>query len=142
MRNIDNNFVAMGLDFGEKRIGVSVSQLEGKIALPHSIITYKKIEIAFKEISQIISDSKINLIVLGLPLTMRNEIGHKAKEVLEFKNWIEKRINVEIVLEDERLSTKQAKQAISKNSKNKFVDDSSATIILNSFLEKRLISNE
>ena len=46
MRTLENNFVAMGLDFGEKRIGVSVSHLDGKIGLPHSIITYKKVDIA------------------------------------------------------------------------------------------------
>ena len=142
MRTLENNFVAMGLDFGEKRIGVSVSHLEGKIGLPHSIITYKKVDIAFKEISQIIFDNKVNIIVLGIPLTMRNEIGHKAKEVLEFKNLLEMRIDIEVVLEDERLSTKHAKQSTSKNSKNKFVDDSSATIILNSYLERRFNENK
>ena len=72
---------------------------------------------------------------------MKNEIGFKANEVLLFRDSLQKKINIDIELEDERLSTVQALKSINKNSKNKYVDDSSATIILNNYLEK-LRSND
>ena len=133
--NIINNI--LGLDYGERRIGVSFSVLDGKMAIPHSIISYKKIEDALKKLKNIISELKVEMIVLGLPITMKNIRGFKAEEVIRFKDILEEETNLKVILEDERLSTLQAKKAINPNSKNKYVDDASATIILNSFLEKK-----
>ena len=133
--NNTNNI--LGLDYGEKRIGVSISVLNGKMAVPHSIISYKKTEDALDQLKKIILDYKAKMIVLGLPITMKNEKGFKAKEVIKFKEILEVETNLEVILEDERLSTLQAKKAVHPNSKNKYVDDSSAAIILNSFLEKK-----
>ena len=133
--NSTNNI--LGLDYGERRIGVSISVLNGKMAVPHSIISYKKTEDALDQLKKIILDYKAKMIVLGLPITMKNEKGFKAKEVIKFKEILEAETNLEVILEDERLSTLQAKKAVHPNSKNKYVDDSSAAIILNSFLEKK-----
>ena len=126
----------LGLDYGEKRIGVSISRLNKKMAIPHSIIQYRDIEVAFDKIKKIIENNNIKLIVLGIPKTLKNEIGFKAKEVLSFKEKLSKNIKIEVELEDERLSTVQALNSIDRKSKNKYVDDSSATIILNNYLEK------
>tara|TARA_Y100001970_G_scaffold85353_1_gene107702 strand:+ start:35 stop:442 length:408 start_codon:yes stop_codon:yes gene_type:complete len=126
----------LGLDYGEKRIGVSISRLNKKMAIPHSIIQYKDIEVAFDEIKKITEHNNIKLIVLGMPKTLKNEIGFKAKEVLLFKEKLSKNIKIDVEFEDERLSTVQALNSINKKSKNKYVDDSSATIILNNYLEK------
>tara|TARA_B100000902_G_scaffold319878_1_gene312269 strand:+ start:3536 stop:3946 length:411 start_codon:yes stop_codon:yes gene_type:complete len=134
---MDNDFEEiLGLDYGEKRIGVSISKLNKKIAVPHSIISYSDTKSAIDKINEIVYENKINLVVLGIPKTLKNEIGFKAKEVLTFKDLLFKKINIEISLEDERLSTVQALKSINKKSKNKFVDDSSATIILSNYLEK------
>ena len=126
----------LGLDYGEKRIGVSISRLNKKMAIPHSIIQYKDIEVAFDKIKKITENNNIKLIVLGIPKTLKNEIGFKAKEVLSFKEKLSKNIKIDVELEDERLSTVQALNSINRKSKNKYVDDSSATIILNNYLEK------
>ena len=126
----------LGLDYGEKRIGVSISRLNKKMAIPHSIIQYKDIEVAFDKIKKITENNNIKLIVLGIPKTLKNEIGYKAKEVLSFKEKLSKNIKIDVELEDERLSTVQALNSINRKSKNKYVDDSSATIILNNYLEK------
>ena len=126
----------LGLDYGEKRIGVSISRLNKKIAIPHSIIQYRDIEVAFDKIKKITENNNIKLIVLGIPKTLKNEIGFKAKEVLSFKEKLSKNIKIDVELEDERLSTVQALNSIDRKSKNKYVDDSSATIILNNYLEK------
>ena len=134
---MDNDFEEiLGLDYGEKRIGVSISKLNKKIAVPYSIISYSDTKSAIDKINEIVYENKINLVVLGIPKTLKNEIGFKAKEVLTFKDLLFKKINIEISLEDERLSTVQALKSINKKSKNKFVDDSSATIILSNYLEK------
>ena len=126
----------LGLDYGEKRIGVSISRLNKKMAIPHSIIQYKDIEVAFDKIKKITENNNIKLIVLGIPKTLKNEIGFKAKEVLSFKEKLSKNIKIDVELEDERLSTIQALNSVDRKSKNKYVDDSSATIILNNYLEK------
>ena len=126
----------LGLDYGEKRIGVSISRLNKKMAIPHSIIQYRDIEVAFDKIKKITENNNIKLIVLGIPKTLKNEIGFKAKEVLSFKEKLSKNIKIDVELEDERLSTVQALNSIDRKSKNKYVDDSSATIILNNFFEK------
>ena len=131
----------LGIDYGEKRIGISISMLNKKIAVPHSIIEYLNKEDAIDEINEIVAKNKIKLVVLGIPKTLKNEIGFKANEVLLFRDSLQKKINIDIELEDERLSTVQALKSINKNSKNKYVDDSSATIILNNYLEK-LRSND
>ena len=80
----------LGLDYGEKRIGVSISRLNKKMAIPHSIIQYRDIEVAFDKIKKIIENNNIKLIVLGIPKTLKNEIGFKAKEVLSFKEKLSK----------------------------------------------------
>ena len=121
----------LGLDYGEKRIGVSISKLNKKMA-----IHYKDIELAFDEIKKITESNNIKLIVLGIPKTLKNEIGFKAKEVLSFKEKLIENIKIDVEFEDERLSTVQALKSINKKSKNQYVDDSSATIILNNYLEK------
>ena len=126
----------LGLDYGEKRIGVSISRLNKKMAIPHSIIQYRDIETAFDKIKKITENNNIKLIVLGIPKTLKNEIGFKAKEVLSFKEKLSKNIKIDVELEDERLSTVQALNSVDRKSKNKYVDDSSATIILNNYLEK------
>ena len=126
----------LGLDYGDKRIGVSISRLNKKMAIPHSIIQYRDIEVAFDKIKKITENNNIKLIVLGIPKTLKNEIGFKAKEVLSFKEKLSKNIKIDVELEDERLSTVQALNSIDRKSKNKYVDDSSATIILNNYLEK------
>ena len=126
----------LGLDYGEKRIGVSISRLNKKMAIPHSIIQYRDVEVAFDKIKKITENNNIKLIVLGIPKTLKNEIGFKAKEVLSFKEKLSKNIKIDVELEDERLSTVQALNSIDRKSKNKYVDDSSATIILNNYLEK------
>tara|TARA_Y100000816_G_C25802799_1_gene420445 strand:- start:175 stop:582 length:408 start_codon:yes stop_codon:yes gene_type:complete len=131
-----NNEEILGLDYGEKRIGVSISRLNKKMAIPHSIIQYKDIEVAFDEIKKITENNNIKLIVLGIPKTLKNEIGFKAKEVMSFKKKLVENINIDVEFEDERFSTVQALNSINRKSKNQYVDDSSATIILNNYLEK------
>ena len=104
----------LGIDYGEKRIGISISMLNKKIAIPHSIIENTNKEKAIDEINEIVVKNKIKLIVLGLPKTLKNKIGFKAKEVLLFKDSLIEKINIEIDLEDERLSTVQALKSINK----------------------------
>ena len=92
--NNTNNI--LGLDYGERRIGVSISVLNGKMAVPHSIISYKKTEDALDQLKKIILDYKAKMIVLGLPITMKNEKGFKAKEVIKFKEILEAETNFKL----------------------------------------------
>ena len=64
----------LGIDYGEKRIGISISMLNKKIAIPHSIIEYTNKEKAIDEINEIVAKNKIKLIVLGIPKTLKNNL--------------------------------------------------------------------
>ena len=130
----------LGLDYGEKRIGVSISRLNKKMAIPHSIIQYRDIEVAFDKIKKITENNNIKLIVLGIPKTLKNEIGFKAKEVLSFKEKLSKNIKIDVELEDERLSTVAAfnlssQLDISVSKKLKNIDKNSAAFILQGALD-------
>ena len=138
MNPSSTDFKALGIDFGEKRIGIAISHLNGIFGTPHCILEYKNLDEACTKINEIVRNETVDIIVLGLPITMKGEIGFKAKEVIKFKELLQEHTKAEIVTEDERLTTVAALKESGGKSKNKFIDDTSATIILNNFLQKRL----
>ena len=101
---------------------------------------YKEIPDLILELQNIISEYKIDLLVLGLPKNMNNTLGPRAIETLEFKDMLEK-LNYKVVLQDERLSTVSAhnymiKADLSRKKRKEKVDSLAATIILQTYLDK------
>ena len=131
----------LGIDLGSKTIGLAISE-SGIIA--HSLTTYRFRENEYQEakdmIIKVIDEHQITDIVLGYPKHMNNDIGIRGKISEDMKNLIIKERDVNVVLWDERLSTKsaistmiQGKQSRSKQKQKK--DELAAVFILQNYLD-------
>ena len=132
----------LGLDLGSRRLGVSISDPNGIIASAYKVIEHnEEYEKLVEDIKKIVSDEKIEKIVLGLPKNMNNPIGPKGELSYKFKEMLEEKIDKEVILVDERLTTKEATDVLikgntSRKKRKKVVDSLAATIILQSYLDR------
>lgn len=136
----------LGIDFGEKRIGLAIANPVLAIAQPLSVLKRKNIESDIKELEEIIKEYGVEEIVLGLPLDMNGRQGRKAKEAIDFGELLKEKLKLKISLYDERLSTAQGErillQADLSRAKRKNVRDKiAAQIILQSYLDQRELSS-
>ncbi len=133
----------LGLDLGSKTLGIAISDQTGMIARSLKIIRHEEeYERLLKEIKKLVEEEKIEGIVLGYPKNMNNTIGEKAKLSETFKEQLEKECKIKVELEDERLTTKQATDILisnntSRKKRKKVIDSMAATIILQSYLDKK-----
>jgi len=130
----------LGLDLGEKRIGVAVSDPLHIIAQGLPTIQYDKFEIALERISDIIREYSVSKIVVGLPVTMRGEIGPMARRTLEQINFLKATLNIPVETIDERLTSRSAEQTLrdlgKSPSRNKAkIDELAASFILQTYLD-------
>jgi putative Holliday junction resolvase len=133
----------LGLDIGDKRIGVAVSDPCQILASPFDTVVRENDKTAIELISRIVQTNNIPLIIIGLPYS----IGEQAKKVMDFADLISQSIGVEIKFQDERLSTISANKRLiesgMKTGKRKERKDSAAAaIILQSYLDSQVISSE
>lgn len=133
----------LGLDLGTKTLGIAVSDLTGTIATSLTILRHENNhEYLIEELKKIISEKNIETIVLGLPKNMNNTIGERGEMVFSFKEKLEKSINLPVILEDERLTTRVAENIlitadVSRKKRKKVIDKMAANIILQSYLDRR-----
>lgn len=133
----------LGLDLGTKTLGVAVSDLTGTIATSLTILRHdNNHEYLIEELKKIISEKNVETVVLGLPKNMNNTIGERGEMVLSFKEKLEKSIDLPIILEDERLTTRVAENIlitadVSRKKRKKVIDKMAANIILQSYLDRR-----
>lgn len=137
----------IGLDLGSRTLGVSLSDPSGLIASSYEVIRHnEEYERLIEEVKKIIDEKNVEKIVLGLPKNMNGTIGPKGELSYKFKEMLEKSTNLEVFLEDERLTTVQATNLLIKNDtsrkkRKEVVDSMAATIILQSFLDKNKKEN-
>ena len=132
----------LGIDYGEKRIGVAISDPLGITAQGVAVFgkgsTYAE---DIKEIKKIIKQYEgIDEIVVGLPKTLKGEIGPSAQKVLEFVEALKKAFKIAILAWDERLTTAQAEKTLQTaglNSKKRrsVIDKTAAAYILQSYMD-------
>lgn len=132
----------LGLDLGTKTLGIALSDKLGIVASFYKSIRYEDEKELFKEIKSIVEKECVDKIVLGLPKNMNNSLGFRAEETIAFKEKLEKEIDKEIILEDERLTTVVAQKTLidadlSRKKRKKVVDGVSAVIILQSYLDRK-----
>ena len=98
-----------GLDLGEKSLGVAISE-SGIIASNLTTIRFKSedYEDAVEQLLKLINQYKIDCVVLGLPKHMNNDIGLKGQMAIDFKTLLESKSSIQVILWDERLSTKNS----------------------------------
>lgn len=135
----------MGLDYGSVTVGVAVSDALGITAQAHSTITRKqenKLRKTFAAIEEIIAEYKIEKIVLGLPKNMDDSLGERALMTITFKEKLEKRVGLPVILWDERLTTWQADKILDetefskdRTERKKVIDQIAAQLILQSYMD-------
>jgi RNAse H domain protein, YqgF family len=132
----------IALDYGSKTVGVAVSDELGLTALPLETIKRdkeNKLRKTLARIEEIIKERSISLIVLGKPLNMDDSEGERVKKTLEFAAALEKRTGLKVVLQDERLSSIEAKEiladsGIKKEDMKLYIDSVAASVILREFM--------
>ena len=134
----------LGLDLGTKTLGVAISDKLGMIASSVKTIHFDNEDYnsLVPEVKELIEEYNINTVILGLPKNMDNTMGFASERSLNFKKILEDNLNIEVVLEDERLSSVEANNVminadISRNKRKKKVDSLAATIILQRYLDRK-----
>ena len=132
----------LGLDVGEKRIGVAVSDESGTIAHPLTVITRDGLGKDLRKIEEIVQEYAPVEIVMGMPLNMNGTIGESARKVLSFKDFLEEQLPVSVETWDERLTTVSSEKVLlegdlSRKKRKKVIDKVAATLLLQSYLDSR-----
>ena len=133
----------MGLDFGSKTVGVAISDPLFLTAQGIEIVRRKapgKLRQTLARINELKEEYEVGKIVLGFPKNMNNTEGERCEKTLEFKEMLEKRTGLEVVLWDERLTTVEADRAmmqvgIRRENRKEYVDELAAIFILQGYLD-------
>jgi len=131
--------VLIGLDYGLRRIGIAVSDPEGRIALPVGVHVEGRDGSILSLLRNLIQDREATGIVLGLPLRASGAEGDIAARVRRFAGRLEAELAVPVVLVDERYSSQAAEKAIGlrgRPARRGEVDDVAAQIILQDHLDR------
>lgn len=131
----------LGLDLGEKRIGVAVNLTENFVQAKE-IIEYNNFDEVIDDLKQTIINYQIEKIVVGLPRSFSGEENQQSKKIREMADLIASRLNKKIIFVNEILSTKIAAQNLSKKNQRNKLDSESAKIILETYLENKNQYNE
>ena len=130
----------LGIDYGERRIGISLSDPTGTIANPVGNIIRRSDEQAIDEICRFVSENCVEKIVIGNPKNMNGTIGTRAQKSQEIHDILSEKLEIPVCLWDERLTTVAAHKVLNeanvrgKKRKNA-VDSMAATLILQGFLD-------
>ena len=129
----------MAIDFGDKRVGIAISDELCKIAQGHSVLDGEDQTTLIDRISQLIQKYDIKKIVLGLPRNMDGSYGFQSQKVLEFKELLSTKTEIPVELLDERLTTIQAikithQQGLKREKRKKLTDIISAALILENYI--------
>lgn len=133
----------MGLDYGSKTVGVAVSDPLGFTAQGVETI-YRKAENKLRQtlarIEELVKEYEVEKLVLGFPKHMNNDIGNRAEKSLEFKELLERRTGLEVIMWDERLTTVEAERTliesnVRRENRKLYVDKIAAVFILQGYLD-------
>nr|WP_129597687.1 Holliday junction resolvase RuvX [Anaerophilus nitritogenes] len=130
----------MGLDVGDKTIGVAVSDAMGMIAQGVETIRRVGKKADYKRLQELIEEKCVTKIVVGLPKNMNGTLGPQGEKVLSFVEGLNNRFKVEIILWDERLTTVAAERTliegdVRRENRKKVIDMVAATYILQGYLD-------
>jgi len=104
--------VWIGLDFGEKRVGVAVTDEEKRMAFPLKTLEFRGRNDLLAQIKKIIADYRAEQIVVGLPKTLKGDMGPAARKIMDEVEWFKSQVPGPWVLWDERLSTKEVERVL------------------------------
>jgi len=130
----------LSLDFGEKRIGVAVSDALNIIAQSVGTIERRGIKNDLKKIKDLVREHDAGMLIVGLPLNMDGTEGKSANRAIDFVNELKKEIDIRVEMADERLTTAQGERIfleadLSRKKRKKNIDKIAAQLILQSYLD-------
>lgn len=133
----------MGLDYGSKTVGVAMSDELMITAQPLMTIERKsenKLRKTLAKIEELIDKYEVSFVVLGYPKNMNNTEGDRVAKTEEFKEHIERRTGLSVVLQDERLSTVESERVlmeagVRREHRKEYVDKLAAAVILQTYLD-------
>ena len=134
----------MGLDYGSKTVGVAISDELLITAQAVETITRKaenKLRQTYARIEELTKEYDVERIVLGYPKNMKNTLGERIERTLEFKENLERRTGLEVVLWDERLTTIEAERTliesnVRRENRKQYIDKIAAVFILQGYLDR------
>lgn len=140
----------MGLDYGSKTVGVAISDSLGFTAQGIEIVRRKsenKLRQTLARLEQLIEEYGVEKIVLGFPKNMDNSVGERGMKSLEFKEMLEQRTKLPVIMWDERLTTVEADRTmiegqIRREDRKLYVDKLAAIFILQGYLDFLSIQNK
>ncbi|MBI3685258.1 Holliday junction resolvase RuvX [Candidatus Azambacteria bacterium] len=121
----------LGIDYGDKRIGLAISDEDGMFAFPRT--TVENSPAVFLEIKKMCEEEKIGKIILGIPVSFSGELSAQAKAVRRFGDMFAETTRIPIAYENEILTTSQAERS---GAGRKTIDQSSAALILQGWLDR------
>lgn len=132
----------MGLDVGERRIGVALSDPLGSFALPHTTVTVEGRKRDVLRLAAIARDHEVSALVVGLPLHMHGEEGEAAGKARRLGNALGAALGLEVTYWDERLTTVQAERTLidggmRRRDRKGVIDQVAAVLILQAYLDSR-----
>ena len=132
----------LGLDVGERRIGVALSDPLGLTAQRLTVLTRQNATADLEAIRGFVEQHGVGIIVVGLPLTMRGERGVQARRIEAFVQRLRHRVPVPVQYIDERLTTVQGERALidmgsSRRRRKQLIDQVAAQLILQQFLDSQ-----
>ncbi len=132
----------MGLDVGDKTIGVAISDLLQMTAQGVTTIKRESKEKDYKALEEIINEYGIKKVVVGLPKNMNGTLGPQGEKTIKFAEKLKNKYKVEIIYEDERLTTLAAEKMlisgdVRRDKRKTVIDKVAATFILQTYLDRK-----
>ncbi len=132
----------LALDVGGRRIGVALSDAYAMLATPLTTLQAKPRERVIQQVLALVREHSVSEVVLGLPLTLRGEIGPQARVVQEFAAALEAALGYPVQFFDERLTSAAAEQllrdmGVKPEKRKQRIDSVAAAIILQDYLDHR-----
>ena len=130
----------LGLDFGERRIGVAISDALELTAQGVSVLERRTAEADLDAVRALVAQQGVQTIVVGLPLTLKGERGPQAQRAMAFAQRLREALGVPVELVDERLTTVQGERALletgsSRRKRKQVIDRVAAQLILQHYLD-------
>lgn len=132
----------MGLDVGQRNIGIALSDAEERLAYGHGALRRTKLSADLGAIARLVEAEAVEAIVVGLPRSLDGTLGQQAERVKRFGEALAARVGVPVIYWDERLSTVAAERAmreagVSARARREHVDEAAAVLILDGYLAYR-----
>lgn len=133
----------LGLDLGTKTLGLALSDPLGMIASSYKILRHDEdYDSLIPMLKEVIDTNHVEALVLGFPKNMNNSVGERGEIALAFQKKLEENFSLPVYMQDERLTTRQAESLLisndtSRKKRKKVIDSLAATIILQSYLDRK-----